>query len=87
MDKLNFFLFPVGAVEEESGEDERDPQPLPRQQAVAEEDDGGQNSEELPGRRHDRAGQRTEVTVKGHQNSNNGDTYLYLISRKRITLN
>jgi hypothetical protein len=43
--------------EHESGSD-----PLPLGQRVAEDDDGGQDREELPRRRDDGAGQRTEVT-------------------------
>ena len=42
-------------------EDERGTDPLPLRERVAEDDDGGQHGEELPGGGDDGAGQRPEV--------------------------
>ena len=47
LDLLNF-TFAVSSVHEEPGKDEPDPDPLPRNQAVPEEENRGENSEELP---------------------------------------
>lgn len=46
---------------EHACEDQDGSEPLARQQHIAEDDDGGQNSEELPGGRDNGAGQRTKL--------------------------
>lgn len=51
----------VHAVEDEAGEDEGGAEPLAVGEHVAEEDDGAEDGEELPGGGSDGAGQRAEL--------------------------
>ena len=56
------FLFAVCSIQEDATEYENSPNPLMREEGVAEHDDGPENCEELPGGGDDGAGQGTKLT-------------------------